>query len=124
MNLYRRYYGFLVTFLSHAHPNIITNSSYFFPVKFSLLKFVLDGSLNARFVALRDVSTQKPIKVCLFVQQAEIPPQAADIVSVTNVYPYRRRNNNKGEETLPTSLGSKPSCTVDVGISCHDTSLS
>jgi hypothetical protein len=71
-----------------------------------------DGALKARFIALLDGSSRKPIKICLFGADAETPPEPEDIVRISHTYPYRMRHGNKSDAN-PTSLGTKPATSVE-----------
>lgn len=63
-----------------------------------------DGSLALRHVALKDSATSAAVPVSLFGTDAEATYNQGDVITVTEVYKYKRGD----------SLSTKPTSTVQV----------
>jgi hypothetical protein len=82
------------------------------------VKLIKDGQMKIRYISLIDNVKQTPVKVALFAQDAEEPPQLQDIVRISEVYPYTwKKRTGAGLVDLtdkPTSLGTKPQSKIEV----------
>ena len=70
----------------------------------SPVKYVRDGNLAIKHVALKDDKNSAAVPLSLFGEDAERQYAVGDVISVTDVYKYKKAD----------SLSTKPSSTVQV----------
>ena len=76
------------------------------------MKYRGDANHKIVFLGVFDEQDQTPVKVALFNDHAEVPPDVGDVIRISNVYPWRRKRDAQGAPNNP-SLTTKIATKVE-----------